>query len=540
MADSGTGWRAAAVWIAAAAFNFAGWGCLGMAASSDSSAAAPTPAAKPAVATAAVTPDPVKPAAAPVRWRGFNLQEKFNLESGNKPFAEEDFRLIAKLGFNFVRLPMDYRCWIMDGDWRKLDEARLREVDQAVALGKKYGIHVCLNFHRAPGFCVNRNPPERLSLWTDAEAQEVCALHWAAFARRYKGIPNTELSFNLVNEPSGPDRETYERVALLLIDAIRREDPDRLIVADGFEWGTQPCPGLIASGVMQSARGYAPATVSHYRADWAGNWDGLPPPMWPMPVWNGFLFGPVKPRLHQTLTVNGPFPRETELRLRVAKVSDWAVLRIEAGQVLLKEEIFRPGTKDGHAWKQAEWFPQWNCYQGECSVSVRAVIPAGTRDVTATLTAGDWLYLDEIGLRPTGAPAAETVLGYPTEGWRSPATVLACEFGPDGRPRRLDTGRQLDREWLRHTGVAPWLELEGKGVRIMVGEFGAFKYTPHDVVLRWMRDNLDNWQAAGWGWALWSFRGSFGILDSEREDVKYEPFEGHQLDRQMLELLQQH
>ena len=538
MIVSGTGRRAAAAWVAAAACNFAGWGCLSMAASADPSAA--KPAAKAVSVAAATTLGPVKPGAAPVRWRGFNLLEKFNLESGNKPFAEEDFRLIAKLGFNFVRLPMDYRCWIVGGDWRKLDEARLQEIDQAVALGKKYGIHVCLNFHRAPGFCVNRNPPELLSLWADAEAQEVCALHWAAFARRYKGIPNSELSFNLVNEPSGTDREIYERVAQTLIAAIRREDPDRLIVADGFEWGTQPCFGLIASGVIQSTRGYAPSTVSHYRADWAGNWDGLPPPLWPMPVWNGFLFGPAKPRLQQPLTVNGPFPRETELRLRVAKVSDAAVLRIEAGQTLLKEEIFRPGTEDGHVWKRAEWFPQWNCYQGDCSVDVRVVIPAGTRIVTATLTAGDWLYLDEIGMRPAGAPAAETVMGYPAADWRSPPTVIACEFAADGRLRRVNTGRQFDREWLRRTGIAPWQELEAKGGRVMVGEFGAYKFTPHDVMLRWMHDNLDNWQAAGWGWALWNFRGSFGILDSEREDVKYEPFEGRQLDRQMLELLQQH
>ena len=43
------------------------------------------------------------------RWRGFNLLEKFYLRDGRHPFLEEDFRFISKLGFNFVRLPMDYR-----------------------------------------------------------------------------------------------------------------------------------------------------------------------------------------------------------------------------------------------------------------------------------------------------------------------------------------------------------------------------------------------------------------------------------------------
>ena len=39
---------------------------------------------------------------------------------------------------------------------------------------------------------------------------------------------------------------------------------------------------------------------------------------------------------------------------------------------------------------------------------------------------------------------------------------------------------------------------------------------------------------------MWNFRGSFGILDSGREDTEYEEFEGHKLDRAMLELIRQH
>ena len=45
------------------------------------------------------------------RWRGFNLLEKFRLDGGNHPFIEEDFELMADWGFDFVRLPMDFRCW---------------------------------------------------------------------------------------------------------------------------------------------------------------------------------------------------------------------------------------------------------------------------------------------------------------------------------------------------------------------------------------------------------------------------------------------
>ncbi|MBI9017689.1 MAG: cellulase family glycosylhydrolase [Phycisphaerae bacterium] len=133
-------------------------------------------------------------------YRGFNLLNKFHKDWNNSPFLEEDFKLIAELGFNFVRLPMDYRCWIKDNDWTSFNEEVLAQIDQAVNWGIKYNIHVCLNFHRCPGYTV-ANPKEKTSLWTDPETQRICALHWATFARRYKHIPNKNLSFNLTAIP---------------------------------------------------------------------------------------------------------------------------------------------------------------------------------------------------------------------------------------------------------------------------------------------------------------------------------------------------
>jgi endoglucanase len=87
--------------------------------------------------------------------------------------------------------------------------------------------------------------------------------------------------------------------------------------------------------------------------------------------------------------------------------------------------------------------------------------------------------------------------------------------------------------------IAPWKKFEARGVGLMVGEFGAFNRTPHKVTLAWLRDNLDLWKQAGWGWALWNFNGDFGIIDSKRADVNYENWRGHKLDRAMLELLQE-
>jgi endoglucanase len=317
------------------------------------------------------------------RWRGFNLLEKFwaNPE-GNPPFRESDFDWMAQWGFDFVRLPMSYRCWTNPANWLELRDAELRHVDQAVEFGHQYGVHVNLNFHRAPGYCVNP-PAEPLDLWKDAAALDACAFHWAHFAKRFKGIPNARVSFDLLNEPANIEEPTYVRIVTRLVEAIRAEDAGRLILADGLSYGNKPVPGLAGLKIAQSAHNYEPFHLTHYRASWVNGQN------WPEPAW--------------------------------------------------------PLHEEGKTW---------------------------------------------------------------------------------------------DRARLREAQIKPWKAIEAAGVGVHVGEWGAYQYTPHKVVLAWMRDCLTLWKEAGWGWALWNFRGSFGVLDSERQDVAYEDFHGHKLDREMLALLQ--
>lgn len=213
------------------------------------------------------------------RWRGFNLLEKF-MVFNNKPFVENDFQWIAEWGFDFVRLPMDYRCWTDSKDPYKLNEKVLAEIDRAVEMGRKHKVHVNLNLHRAPGYTV-ATPPEKLNLWADEEAQKQFDFQWSQFAKRYKGIPAKELSFDLVNEPSNVKPEAYAKVVRRVVAAIRSEDPARLVVADGVQWGNNPVTELADLGIAQSTRGYQPTEVSHYQASWVGG-ERFAKPTWPL------------------------------------------------------------------------------------------------------------------------------------------------------------------------------------------------------------------------------------------------------------------
>ncbi|MBP5232890.1 MAG: cellulase family glycosylhydrolase [Planctomycetes bacterium] len=224
------------------------------------------------------------------RWRGFNLLGMFIKHPGPNEdtastgmtgdFAEDDFKWMRDWGFNFARLPLDYRYWVPDGDWRAVLADKLAPIDRALEYGQRYGVHVQVCLHRIPGYCIN-SPAEPRDLFTDPEALAVAAEHWAFFARRYRGVPNEALSFDLLNEPDRHDAAAIARVFAALIAAVRDEDPGRFLILNGWDCGARPVRALYGTpGVGHSMRGYAPHAVSHYRADWVT----LPPearPVWP-------------------------------------------------------------------------------------------------------------------------------------------------------------------------------------------------------------------------------------------------------------------
>jgi len=463
-------------------------------------------------------------------WRGFNLLEKFNGQ--NRRFLENDFRWISDFGFNFVRLPMDYRAWIIDRDWKKINDKVLDDIDEAVQFGEKYGIHVNMNFHRAPGYTVAR-PAEEKSVWTDPEALDVCIQHWTTFAKRYKGVSNRLVSFNLFNEPDGVAAILPQCVAAhkAIIKAIREIDADRLMICDGYEWGTKPFFDLVDQKIAQATRGYAPSEISHYKASWVNSAD-FPEPSWPTITGNGLLCQPNKggmeERFKQPLRIDGQFSSATKLRIRVGTVSNNTSLVVEADGKTIFRHGFKPGPGEGE-WKQVVFQQQWNVYQNIYDKNYEVVIPAGTKQVSIRAEGGDWLTLKELSLNGGQGEA----LVHLSPGWNQEPSQLRYT----GTELLGDNVSTRDRAWLRN-GMKPWVELQTKGCGVMVGEFGSHQHTPHEIVLRWMSDMLANWKEVGWGYALWNFRGSFGVMDSGRQDVAYEDFHGHKLDRKMLQLLQ--
>lgn len=249
--------------------------------------------------------DLLKPKSKVPAWRGFNLLDFFNPNpSSSRPQTkEEHFKWMQDWGFDFVRIPMAYPAYldidrsrnITPEETYKINTQATDRIENLVHLAHRYGMHVSLNLHRAPGFCVNAGFHEPFNLWKDKPAVEAFNFHWNFWAKRFKNVSRKKISFDLLNEPcvredmndqhsarSAVPGPLYREIAIAASEAIWKENKRHLIIADGNNVGNNVVPELADLKIAQSCRGYFPGIISHYKAPWSSNnRENMPELLWP-------------------------------------------------------------------------------------------------------------------------------------------------------------------------------------------------------------------------------------------------------------------
>jgi endoglucanase len=210
--------------------------------------------------------------------RGTNLShwlsQDFGWHSKDAWLTQNDIRFIASEGFDHVRLPVDEtELWNGDGTKNAAAFARLR---QGVDWCRDAHLRIIVDVHTMRSHHFNAsNEGLKNTLFTDPKAQAHLASLWKDLSACIGDIPNSELAYEIMNEPVADNPEDWNHLVAITIKSIRQIEPKRVIVVGANRWQIpQSFPFLkVPAGdknIILSFHTYSPMLFTHYKANWTG------------------------------------------------------------------------------------------------------------------------------------------------------------------------------------------------------------------------------------------------------------------------------
>jgi len=175
--------------------------------------------------------------------------------------TQRDWDTIASFDFNVVRLPFLHSLLEDDAHPFTLRPDAWTYLDAAVAQAEARGMYVILDLHGAAGSqgweqhsgCAGRD-----WLWIGGNGQPASYYQnrtlwlWKQIAAHYKNRRSVA-AYGLLNEPWGTDPNTLAEFITRLYGAIRRVDPDHIIVLPGHSSGIDAYGDPAAHGMTNVA-----------------------------------------------------------------------------------------------------------------------------------------------------------------------------------------------------------------------------------------------------------------------------------------------
>jgi len=169
--------------------------------------------------------------------------------------TEDDVRKMAEVGFNSVRVAVNWRIVMEETEEIVWKEDGFALLDRFLDWCEKYRLYVCLDLHGAPGGQTGHNIddspddiPHLLTDGTDSEWYRKTIALWCEFAERYRDRSIIAM-YDLLNEPYRtskegapelPDlREPLKQFYRDCIRAIRAIDPVHMISVESHYWASR-------------------------------------------------------------------------------------------------------------------------------------------------------------------------------------------------------------------------------------------------------------------------------------------------------------
>ena len=204
-----------------------------------------------------------------VNLGGWFSQCDYSEERLNNFITEADFCQIAALGFDHVRIPIDYNV-IQNPDGTMRPDG-LGRIDAALALCDKYGLKAVLDLHKTPGYSFDAGEKEA-GFFESESYQERFYWIWETLAEWFGGMSD-RVAFELLNEVTEARYlPAWKRISCECVSRIRQYAPDTIILLGSYNWNSaRTVPELDApydDKMVYNFHFYEPHVFTHQGAYW--------------------------------------------------------------------------------------------------------------------------------------------------------------------------------------------------------------------------------------------------------------------------------
>ncbi len=148
----------------------------------------------------------------------------------SKNYDEIDYKRVADMGMNVVRLTMTYTVFEDNSNPGKYKQEGWEWLEKNIVWARKYGVALILDMHVPPGGYQSWGYSG--PFWGSNNKYRTRLNNlWKAIAKRYKDEPFVA-AYDLINEPSPKNNKQWENYTQELVDEIRTVDKNHLIIVE--------------------------------------------------------------------------------------------------------------------------------------------------------------------------------------------------------------------------------------------------------------------------------------------------------------------
>lgn len=193
---------------------------------------------------------------------GGGALKKFEYLFRDNFIKEDDFKNIAAMGANTIRVPFNYH--LIEKKPCCYAEESFFYLKQALAWANKHKLGIILDLHAAPGaqnYDWHSDCRDRALFWEKEEYQERACLIWEQIIAQCKDMPAL-IGYDIINEPVIGKRSTgaVKRFYVKAIKRIRALDKKHIIFLEGDIWAQRIdyLKDLLGDNVCISIHTYQP------------------------------------------------------------------------------------------------------------------------------------------------------------------------------------------------------------------------------------------------------------------------------------------